>query len=165
LHAVAYTAQRVNFPYDLALSLARQYQALAGRIESAQSTRQRAKHLASEQWQGKFSSEFDQRMSRAATGAGSVAGALRREAAALARAWADAHWQQQVYLYYAMVQHKKDNESFGDKLSGIFGDGIDTGNKPPRPQDPLGPGFAPTQVPQAHVPGESPPPMGDRTSS
>lgn len=51
---MAYSAQRVNFPCDQALALARQYQALADQVEATQSTRQGSKHLASDQWQGKF---------------------------------------------------------------------------------------------------------------
>lgn len=162
---MASTAQRVNFPFGQALSLARKYQALADQIDRTQSTRQGSEHLASDQWQGKFADEFTQRMISAATGAGNVTTALRRSAQDLARAWADAQHQQQLYLYYAMVQQKKDNQSLLDQGLSFFGlDSIDTGSKPGPPAVPAGPAFAPTAVPQAHVPGETAPPLGATTS-
>lgn len=157
---MAYSAQRVNFPFDQALALARQYQGLADHLESAQGTRQGSKHLASDQWQGRFAGEFDQRMTRASTGAANVITALRQSATDLAKAWADAQHQQQLYVYYAMVQHKKDNQNVVQQGLSFFGlDSIDTGNKPAAPGLPNPPGFAPTPVPQAQVPGESPPPL------
>lgn len=163
---MAYTAQRVNFPFDLALALARRYQALADQIERTQTARQGSKHLASDEWQGRFAGEFDQRMGRAATGAGNVATALRQAASDLARAWADARHQQQLYLYYAMVQHKKDNQNLIEQGLSFFGlDSIDTGHQPAAPAAPTGPGFAPTAVPQAQVPGETAPPLGATTSA
>ncbi|MGI8753383.1 MAG: hypothetical protein ACR2MN_13920 [Acidimicrobiales bacterium] len=163
---MAYSAQRVNFPFDQALALARQYQALADQVEATQNTRQGSKHLASDQWQGKFAGEFDQRMTSAATGAGNVTTALRRSAADLARAWADAQHQQQLYIYYAMVQHKKNDQNLVQQGLSFFGlDSIDTGSKPGAPAVPTGPGFAATAVPQAQVPGESPPPLGATTSA
>ncbi|MDQ6782258.1 MAG: hypothetical protein M3063_02185 [Actinomycetota bacterium] len=162
---MAYTAQRVNFPFDQALALARQYQALADQIDRTQASRQGSKHLASDQWHGRFADEFDQRMTSAATGAGNVVTALRRGASDLAKAWADAQHQQQIYVYYAMVQHKKDNQSLLDQGLSFFGlDSIDTGSKPGPPPVPAGPGFAATVIPQAHVPGESAPPLGATTS-
>lgn len=163
---MAYTAQQVHFPFDQALALARQYQALADQIDRTQSTRQGSKHLASDQWQGRFAGEFDQRMASAATGAGNVVTALRQAATDLAKAWADAQHQQQLYLYYAMVQHKKDNQNLLQQGLSFFGlDSIDTGSKPGAPPVPAGPGFAATAIPQAQVPGESAPPLAATTSA
>lgn len=166
LGSVAYTAQKVNFPFDQALAVARQYIALANQVESVQSTRQGASSLATDGWQGRFADEFQQRLSSAASGAGNVATALRLAAGDLARAWADAQHQQQLYLYYAMVQHKKDNQSLLEQGLSFFGLGsIDTGHAPPAPAVPSGPDFAATSVPQAQVPGETPPPLAAHTSA
>lgn len=163
---MAYTAQKVNFPFDQALALARQYTALASQVESVQSTRQGASSLATDGWQGQYADEFQQRLSTAASGAGNVASALRKAASDLARAWADAQHQQQMYLYYAMVKHKKDNQNLIDQGLSFFGlDHIDTGHPPAAPAVPSGPDFTPTHVPQAQVPGETAPPLGAHTSA
>jgi hypothetical protein len=166
LRGVAYAAQKVHFPFDQALALARRYTALASQVERVQSTRQGASSLATDGWQGRFADEFHQRLASAATGAGTVATALRQAAGDLARAWADAQHQQQLYLYYAMVQHKKDNQNIVEQGLSFFGlDSIDTGHAPPPPDVPAGPDFAPTPVPQAQVPGETAPPLAAHTSA
>ncbi|MDQ2725871.1 MAG: hypothetical protein M3Y36_10305 [Actinomycetota bacterium] len=91
-------------------------------------------------------------MTSAASGAGNVTTALRQSAADLARAWADAQHQQQLYIYYAMVQHKKNNQNLVQQGLSFFGlDSIDTGSKPGAPAVPTGPGFAGTAVPQVQV--------------
>lgn len=76
-------------------------------------------------------------MSSAVTGAGNVTAALRASAMDLARAWADAQHQQQLYLYFAMVKHKKDNQNLLQQGLSVLGlDSIDTGSEPGPPAVP-----------------------------
>jgi hypothetical protein len=99
-------------------------------------------------------------MTVSAGSATSVSRGLAQAAQNLANAWSRAHHQQQIYLYYAMVQHAKDNQSvFSSFGNWLFGDHTDYGHPPAPPAVPSPPDFSPTPVPQAAVPGQSPPPL------
>jgi uncharacterized protein YukE len=158
---MAYTARRVNFPYEQALDAAKEMwqlgHELATQIEPA---RQRAAQTAIRQWQGRFRDQFDHIMTDSASSATNVSRALAQAADNLAHAWASAQHQQQTYIYYAMVQHAKDSQSVLDSIGNwMFGDSTNYGSKPPPPAVPAPPDFAPTPVPGAAVPGQTPPPL------
>ncbi|MBO0728584.1 MAG: hypothetical protein J2P57_04955 [Acidimicrobiaceae bacterium] len=159
---MAYTAQKVTFPFGEALSAASALWSLAATInDDVEPARQQAAHTAEQQFAGNYANQFHQRMQTSASNARTTAYDLQQAAIDIANAWADAQHQQQLYLYYAMVQHKKDSKSFLQQASDwITGDDTNYGQPPARPETPSAPSFAASHVPQADVPGEVPPPIG-----
>ena len=152
-------AERVDFPFNLALPAAAQMwslaQMLAGDVEPQ---RQQAARTALEEFKGRFADDFTQRMATSGTNAGNAAQDLEQAAMDIAEAWADANYQQQLYAYYAMVQDKRNKANSGivnEVGNFLFGDHTDYGEPPKKPAVPSPPEFAATYVPQADVPGES----------
>jgi hypothetical protein len=158
---MGYTAQRVTFPFAQALPAAAALWSLAATIhDQVNPARQKAALTAEQLFEGNYANQFRQRMQTSGYNAQVAAYDLQQAAQDIANAWADAQHQQQLYLYYAMVQHKRDSRSFWGEVGDWFsGDHADYGSPPGRPEVPGPPSFAATQVPQASVPGESPPPL------
>jgi hypothetical protein len=156
------TAQRVQFPFSQALPAARMLWQLAQSIvNDVEPARQKAAATALTEFQGNYSTQFQQRIRTSATNATAVAQGLEQAALNIAQAWADAQHQQQLYSYYAMVQDKKNNKSVLDHVGDwLMGDHADYGSPPGAPAPPSPPDFAPTAVPQAAVPGEAPAVVG-----
>lgn len=151
--------ERVTFPFSQALpaaaSLWRVAQLILNDVEPA---RQQAAGTAMHQFQGNFADQFVSRMQTSAHNAQTAALDLEQAAQNIARAWADANRQQQLYAYFAMVQNAKNHEGIGAKLEHwAFGDHTNYGTPPGAPAVPSPPDFAPTSVPQAEVPGQSNP--------
>ena len=161
LTAMAYTARKAVFPFAQALPAAAGLWKLATQIESQVApARRAAAQTALNQWQGVFAQDFATAMNNSEASAHDVANALRQTAQNLAAMWARAQYQQQIYLFNAMTQHKHGSGLTGavHTVEDFFGAG-NYGNAPQPPAQPSPPDFAPTPVPQAHVPGETPPPI------
>ena len=154
---MAAVAERVTFPFSQALPAARALWSLALKIlNDVEPARQQAAGTAMEQFQGNYATQFVSRMRTSAHNAQVTAQDLEQAAMNIARAWADANHQQQLYAYFAMVKSKKDNQSLLDDIGNwLTGDHTNYGSQPGAPAVPSPPDFAPTAVPQADVPGES----------
>jgi hypothetical protein len=151
---VAFTAQKVVFPFGEALPAAAALWHLSSTISSAEPARQSAAKTALDGWQGTFANNFVSSMDNSAQSASDVMTALQQAALDLASAWTQANHQQQTYIYYAMVQYKKNQQSTLDQIGNwLFGDHTNYGSPPGAPEPPGPPSFAPTFVPQASVPG------------
>lgn len=150
-------AESVVFPFGQALPAAAALWQLSSLIlDDVEPTRQRAAATAMEEFQGNYADQFRSRMQTSARNAQTVAWDLQQAAMNIARAWADAEHQQQLYAYYAMVKAKKNSQSLLDQIGNWFtGDHTNYGSAPGAPAVPGPPDFAPTSVPQASVPGES----------
>lgn len=155
------TAQRVNFPFDAALPAAQALWALAQKVREGEPVRQAAGRSALTEFKGAYADRFRQMLQVSATSAGATAQDLEQAAYDIAKAWADAQHQQQIYLYFAMVKEKRDNRSIlQDATDWLTGDHTNYGSQPGPPEVPSPPGFAPTYVPPAEVPGQAPVPIG-----
>lgn len=153
---MAFTAKKVVFPFGEALPAAAALWHLASTITTAETTRQGAAKTALDGWQGVFANNFVASMDNSAQSANDVIGALQQAARDLASAWTQANYQQQTYIYFAMVQYKKNQESTLDQIGNwLFGDHTNYGHAPAPPDTPASPSFAATYVPQASVPGVS----------
>lgn len=154
---MATTPQKVNFPFEAALPAAAALWHVAATLyQDVEPARQQAASTAMDGFKGTFAQQFIARMKTSAGNATTVADDLRAAAQNIAKAWADAQHQQQLYNYFAMVKDKRDNKSLiqeaGDWLTG---DDTNYGKQPDPPAVPSSPAFAPTTVPQASVPGET----------
>lgn len=151
---MAFSAQKVVFPYSEALPAAAALWHLASTIDTSENTRQKVATTALDGWQGRFATNFVTSMDHSARSANDVITALQQAALNLARAWTKAHYQQQLYIYYALVQYKRDHRSGWDQFTSFFtGDDTNYGSPPGAPDTPASPSFTPTFVPQASVPG------------
>lgn len=132
---MAATPEKVNFPFDAALPAARALwslsQSLYNEVEPA---RQRAATTAVQGFAGTFADQFVTRMQTSAANATTTANDLRAAAVNIARAWADAEHQQQLYNYFAMVKDKRDNRSLMQEAGDwVSGDNADYGKQPDPP--------------------------------
>lgn len=151
---MAFTAQKVVFPFSEALPAAAALWHLASTIDTAETTRQKVATTALDGWQGTFAHNFVTSMDNSAQSANNVITALQQAAVDLANAWVKANHQQQTYIYYAMVKYKRDHRSGWDEFTSFFtGDNTNYGTPPAAPETPTYPSFAATAVPQASVPG------------
>lgn len=157
------TAKRVVFPFDQALPAAQKLWSLSTLIlNQVEPARQQAAGVAHQEFVGSYADQFLARMRTSAQSAGNTAHDLQQAAMNIARSWADANHQQQLYAYFAMVKEKRHNVNSGGFLGighavvNFFeGDHTNYGTQPAEPAVPSPPDFAPTPVPQAEVPGES----------
>ena len=151
------TAQRVNFPFAAALPAAQQLWKLAQAVRSGEPVRQAAGQTALEDFSGTYADRFRQMLRVSGTSAAATAQDLEQAAYDIAKAWADAQHQQQVYIYFAMVKAKRDSRSVIDEVGDwITGDHTNYGSQPGPPEVPSPPDFAATYVPPAEVPGQAP---------
>jgi hypothetical protein len=159
---MAATAEKVNFPFSLALPAARSLWQLAQSIlNDVEPARQRAAATGVQEFRGTYAQQFVSRMRTSASNARTVAQDLEQAALNIAQAWADAQHQQQLYCYYAMVKEQRDNQSVLQDIGNwISGDHTNYGSPPAAPQVPAPPYFNETSVPQAHVPGAAPAVVG-----
>lgn len=159
---VSMTVERVVFPFADALPAAAALWKLSTTInQDVNPARQQAARTAEQLFEGNYANQFVQRMTTSGYNAQVAAYDLQQAAQDIASAWADANHQQQLYLYYAMVQNKRNNRSEWGKVTGwLGGDDTNYGSEPARPDTPSPPFFAATPVPQAEVPGETQPPIG-----
>ncbi len=122
-------------------------------LNEVEPARQKAASGALVQFRGNYADQFAGRMATSEQNARTTADDLMTAATNIARAWADANHQQQLYDYYAAVQAKRQSQSFFDQAKDfLFGDSTNYGSPPAAPAVPQPPSFAPTWVPQAYVP-------------
>jgi hypothetical protein len=133
----------VDFDYDGALSLARQFWSLADLVDQTSSSRQGLAAGAKVGFSGQYAGQFTQRMTVEAANAASVSQALRDAATQCAEVWAGARNEESRRRYAHHVDELKAHRSVVQTIwDGAFGFPF------PPPPDPVTlpqpPAFAPT---------------------
>lgn len=143
----------VNFDFQGALSLARQYHAMAGTISSYQSHRDSLAATALTDWQGVYAGQFTSRMKTSDGTAAELEAAVRSTAGLWAEAWAHAAWQQQRVEWARYCQKLDNQRSELTKIKDWFtGDSTKFPPAPGQPPVPTAPDFAETVNPYVYPP-------------
>ncbi len=143
----------VNFDFAAALSLARQFYAMAPTVASYQSDRVRLAGTAQAEWKGRFATVFEGQLRVCGATAAELDAACKAVANLWAEAWAHAAAQQQNIEWSRYCQ-KLDNQRSGLQKAwdSLFGDPTKYPPAPKAPPVPVAPDFARTIDPYSYSP-------------